>query len=504
MSESPSKIAVISDEYRLTWSELGDSVRALTSIILAQNLPPKVPVSILSGHGLSQVISIFALASCDIPFHIFSPSSTEIQVAHQLQQLSPSAILISPQFESRFKDMKLETTVISTDITARQTLGEQPTPPSRSTIPSDVATFFFTSGSTGKPKAVVTPHRTLLDGARIVSTYLGIDTEDRILSFLPFSFDYGLNQLMSVVHVGCELVLHQYRLPIDLYQAIERFQPTGIAGVPSMWNQFVSAIGTAGLSKDSLRSVRYLTTAGGFHSQRLLQDLDQTFPQSKIIVMYGLTESFRSTFLPYEELFRRPGSIGRAVPEVEILVIDENGRECDRGEIGELVHRGAFISYGYLNDPEMTQKRFMNLDTGGQGCRKEVAVKSGDLGSMDEDGYVYFHGRIDSQLKLQGYRVSPTEIEDGLIRTGLVEACAVVGLEDEPLIFKAGALCVPMRGIQWDTRNVLREARKYLPSPLLPTIISTCSELPVTTTGKIDYVEAKKLLEESRERSELD
>ena len=222
-----------------------------------------------------------------------------------------------------------------------------------------------------------------------------------------------------------------------------------------------------------------------------MRKLVEFFPHTEIIIMYGLTECFRSTYLPFAELLKRPGSIGKPVPEVEIMILNEQGQPCKPGEKGELIHRGAFISYGYLNATELTENRFIKVHTGGPGCVPETAVRSGDLVSRDEEGFIYFHGRLDMQMKCAGYRVSPSEVEEAVLLFSDMSQAASFGMPDS-LLGQAVYLAYstyskrPVEQIQLE-----RHLSKCLPSYAIPRYLRFYTKLPLTANGKFDYAVLK-------------
>ncbi len=379
-------------------------------------------------------------------------------------------------------------TVVSLPQYCFEELCELPGPPDwrEQSISKDLAAILYTSGSTGKPKGVMLSHANVMAGSTIVSAYLGITSSDRILAVLPFSFDAGMNQLMTAFEKGGTLVLINFVFAREIVQMLLKERITGLAGVPTLWTLLAQPNST--LSKQPLPDLRYITNTGGAMPQAVLRVLRQTLSTTKIILMYGLTEAFRSTYLPPEELDRRPTSMGKAIPDTEILVLNEQSKLCQAGEVGELVHRGPTVSLGYWNRPEDTARALRSnplLPPEMGDCEK--VCYSGDLVKMDEEGFLYFVGRRDTMIKSSGFRISPTEIEEVLFQTGKVRGAAVIGLPDEVLGQSIKAFVVPRDGDALDVEALLATCAEKMPRYMVPKTLEVLSELPKTSSGKVDY-----------------
>lgn len=349
-------------------------------------------------------------------------------------------------------------------------------------IDTDMAAILYTSGSTGKPKGVVLSHRNMVAGARSVASYLENTADDRILSVLPLSFDYGLSQLTTAFHSGAAAVLINHLLPRDVIKAVDSERITGLAGVPPLWLQL------AQLKWPDDCSLRYITNSGGAMQRVTLDALRKSLPKAKPYLMYGLTEAFRSTFLPPSEVDRRPDSIGKAIPNAEVLVLRQDGSECAPGEPGELVHRGALVSMGYWNDLEKTAQRFKPLRPVQQGLPiPEMAVWSGDIVRADEEGFLYFISRNDEMIKTSGYRVSPTEVEEVVYGTRQVAEAAAIGVA-HPTLGQAIVVVVSSPGAgEVDAAALIAGCKPHLPAYMLPhRIIAWNGSLPRNPNGKID------------------
>jgi acyl-CoA ligase (AMP-forming) (exosortase A-associated) len=356
-------------------------------------------------------------------------------------------------------------------------------PFSRGVVDCDIAAILYTSGSTGKPKGVVVSHRNLIVGAESVSSYLDNGPSDVILAALPLSFDAGFSQLTTGFNAGAHVVLVNYVLPEDVIRLCATHGVTGLTAVPPLWIQLAEKP----WPEEATRSMRYFANTGGRMPKVTLAKLRAIFPRARPYLMYGLTEAFRSTFLDPSEVDRRPDSIGKAIPNAEVLVVRPDGRLCDPGEPGELVHRGALVTLGYWKDAERTAQRFKPAPARQDGlCLREIAVWSGDLVTRDEDGFLYFVGRNDEMIKTSGYRVSPTEIEEVAYSTGTVLDAVAIGVEDPKLGQHIVLFVSPVEGQQVDPSALAAEFNRQVPLYMVPQRIVVRATLPRSPNGKFD------------------
>jgi len=360
-------------------------------------------------------------------------------------------------------------------------LGSSVLPPLRR-IDADMAAILYTSGSTGRPKGVVLSHRNMLAGAQSVATYLENRAGDRLLAVLPFSFDYGLSQLTTAFSVGASVVLMDYLLPRDVIRAVARYQITGLAAVPPLWNQLAQLA----WPEAAVACLRYITNSGGAMPVPTTAALLAALPNTAIYLMYGLTEAFRSTYLPPDQVRVRPESMGKAIPNADIMVVRPDGTECDADEPGELVHRGALVALGYWGDREKTDIRFKPAPGQPAGLpNPELAVWSGDQVRRDPEGYLYFIGRNDEMIKTSGYRVSPGEIEEVVYQMPDVEQAVAFGAP-HPQIGYGIVLLVQAPDDKLDVEAVMAHCRVHLPMFMLPGHVEITAELPRNPNGKID------------------
>lgn len=358
-------------------------------------------------------------------------------------------------------------------------------------IGEDLALLIYTSGSTGLPKGIMVSHRNLLEGAQTVSDYLALTERDILISILPFSFDYGLNQVTTAFLTGATVVLQRSMFPAEICGTLLRERVTGMAGVPMLWSQLAQAYSP--FLKTTFPDLRYLTNTGGHFPRRLVEQYRKAHPHIDLYLMYGLTEAFRSTYLPPGQLDRKPDSMGRAIPNVEILVVDEAGKECAPGQPGELVHRGAHIAMGYWRDPAATARVYRpNPLQGDQHGRTETVVYSGDMVKRDDEGYLYFVGRKDQMIKSMGFRVSPEEIEGYVHASGHVAHSAAFAVPKGEVEVEIVAAVVPKDPATFREEDLLEYCRREMPEYMRPAVIWRVDELPQTSTGKPDRPRLKQ------------
>jgi len=349
-------------------------------------------------------------------------------------------------------------------------------------IDADIATILYTSGSTGGPKGVVLSHRNLLAGAESVASYLGHTSEDVVLSALPLSFDAGLSQITTAFIAGAHIVLMNYLRPGEIAGQCARHGVTALTCVPPLWMQLTSL----DWPEQATRTLRYFANTGGHMPGTTLSRLREIFPQATPYLMYGLTEAFRSTYLDPVEIDRRPDSIGKSIPNAEVLVVRPDGELCAPGEEGEIVHRGALVALGYWNDPARTAERFRPFRPADSASRAEIAVWSGDRAVRDEDGFLFFVGRTDEMIKTSGYRLSPTEIEEAAYVTGLVAEAVALGIPDEALGQHVALVVTAAPDAPEDPVALIAAMRIQLPAYMVPQEVVFLPGLVKSANGKFD------------------
>lgn len=346
--------------------------------------------------------------------------------------------------------------------------------------PDALAAILYTSGSTGRPKGVMLSHANMWLGAVSVAHYLGVGEDDRVLAVLPLAFDYGQNQLLSTWYAGGAVVPLDYLMARDVMKAVERHDVTTIAAVPPLWLQLADLDWPEAVAA----KLRRLTNSGGALTEPLVRALRARFPAARLFPMYGLTEAFRSTYLDPALVDAHPTSIGRAIPFAEVLVVADDGREAQPDEEGELVHAGPLVAQGYWRDAERTAERFKPAPAfsrmGG------MAVWSGDRVRRDAAGLLHFAGRRDAMIKTSGNRVSPQEVEDAAIATGLAAEAVALGIPD-PALGQAIHLVVRAKGDQAAAEAALPAVlARELPGFMVPRAIHWREEMPLSPNGKLD------------------
>lgn len=346
--------------------------------------------------------------------------------------------------------------------------------------PNDLAAILYTSGSTGRPKGVMLSHANMWLGAESVADYLGLGGKDRTLAVLPLSFDYGQNQLFSTWHAGGCAIPLDYLVPRDVMKAVERHHVTTLAAVPPLWVQLCELDWPA----ETAAKLRRLTNSGGALTVDLVRRLRALFPKARVFAMYGLTEAFRSTYLDPALIDSHPTSMGRAIPHAEVLVVNDLGELSEVGEEGELVHCGPLVAQGYWKDAERTAERFRPAPAAS--VYGGIAVWSGDRVRRDAEGLLYFVGRRDAMIKSAGNRISPQEIEEAALATGLVAEAVALGVPDERLGQAVHLVVRAARGTSAAEEELPHKLMQELPNFMQPKVIHWRDAMPVGPNGKID------------------
>ena len=478
----PAATALITREGVLDYAGLERSVGALASGLKALGLAHGDRVaSWLPKNRMTSLLPL-ACARAGIVNVPVNPLLKRSQVAHILADSGAAAFITGKARLATLQDGDLPAGCRAIDEEEGAALIETQDPLAPSDCDSDdLAALLYTSGSTGRPKGVMLSHANMWLGAISVSHYLGLTPADRTLGVLPLSFDYGQNQLLSSWAAGAAVIPIEYLSARDVIRAVERHDVTTLAGVPPLWVQLIEAE----WPPRALLMLRRLTNSGGRLPTSVVRRMRELFPAAEIFLMYGLTEAFRSTYLDPALLDAHPDSIGTAIPFAEIMVAGADGAIACPGEAGELVHAGPLVAKGYWNDPVRTAERFRPAPAGSS--YGGTAVWSGDKVRSDEQGLLYFVGREDAMIKTSGNRVSPTEVEEAAVASGLIAEAVALGYPDQRL-GEAIALIVrpvPPHG-QHDEVELRNYLKRELPNFMQPSAIVWRSELPRSPNGKLD------------------
>ncbi|WP_186118330.1 acyl-CoA ligase (AMP-forming), exosortase A system-associated [Burkholderia gladioli] len=481
-----------------SYARLAQAVAHGAAALLAAGAAPGERIAILGPKQFETVVAILAANAIGALFVPINPQLKETQIEHIVADSGASLLLAGaerlkrmPALAARMASRTLPMEAFAEAIHAGGAMVDSSTTSAaRRLVDDDPAALLYTSGSTGKPKGVVVSQRNLVSGAFSVAAYQGLEAHDVILGVLPLSFDAGLSQLTTALVSGACYAPLDFLRPSEVPKYCEARGVTSITAVPPLWMQLASVE----WSEAARQRIRRFANTGGHLATPLLNRLEALYPQAAPYLMYGLTEAFRSTYLPPAEARQRPSSIGKAVPNAEILVLRADGSECGVDEPGELVHRGAFVTLGYWNQPELTAQRFRPLPSRhGEIPRHGVGVWSGDIVRRDAQGYLYFVARADDMIKTSGYRVSPTEVEDVLFALPHVREAAAFGVPHPALGEAIAVSIVTTLDAEQCREDIARACRAALPTYMAPLIVDMQPALPRNPNGKIDRAALKAL-----------
>jgi long-chain acyl-CoA synthetase len=481
----PAKTAVVSGSRRVTYDALERDANRLAHALRAAGVRRHDRVAICLDNSIEAAVSIFAALKAGGVFVAIPPGTKSAKLAWILNDCRAAAVIADGTRLRRLSAASTDLPHLQTTLSTaawEEVLTTQPDyPPPNANIDLDLASLIYTSGSTGAPKGVMMTHRSMVSAANSVIEYLENTSDDVILNVLPLSFSYGLYQLLMTIKIGGTLVLEpHFSYPHRMLEIAAREGVTGFPIIPT-----ISAILLQmDLSKYSLPALRYITSAAAALPVDHIRKLRAYFPGVKIFSMYGLTECKRVSYLPPDQLDVRPASVGRAIPNEEVYIVDEQGHEVPPHIVGELVVRGSHVMSGYWDRPEETARALRPGRFPG-----ERVLYTGDLFKKDDEGYLYFVARKDDIIKTRGQKVSPREVEEVLASIdGVIEA-AVVGVPD-PMLHQAIKAVVTLRaGAALNETDILRHCSQQLDDFMMPKIVEIRSQLPKTANGKIDKAE---------------
>ena len=504
---NPDKIALIFGNEKLTYRELFTKVNQIAYYLAELDLPKGSRIGIYSNKGIDQVIAILAILSTNYVLVPLTKLLKPEQVEYIIGDCDIKCIITDKIKLESIEEIKFNGHIISyetshKDLPSFEEIYKYYNKPYTCDVnghSNAVITYSF--GLSGKPNGIVISHRNLIDSARVVSQYLHLEQNDVISGLLIFNLDYGLNQLFCSLYKRATLALHRFVLPSDFFNHIINDKITVLPLMPINISDMFDEDEHRLPSAELLKGVRIITSSGGNVTAKMIKDLEKHFTNAKFYSMHGLTEAFRSTYLDPSQLKIRPNSIGKAIPDVELYVIDENGKECAPRVVGELIHRGGYIYKGFWNAPKETEQRFKSIDIlknainlEGQ-LRDEIVVKTGDFVYKNEEGYFYFVSRQDDMIKTRGFRVNPYEIEsviDNIFPS--IDQCAVFSIENEEI--EEEIVLVYSGNSELNSSEILFELKNHLASYMLPSKIIYKKSLPLIPSdkNKINKEELKKEL----------
>ena len=499
VSSHSDKTALIFNDKSITYTELFNKVNQVAFYLKELDLPKDSRIGIYSTKCIEQVIAVLAILSTD---YVLVPLTTLLkpeQVEYIINDCDIQCIITDKRQFSSIEAIKatgkFTGSVISYDTANQDTPSfeeiykyyNKPYSCDINSYSNAVITYSF--GVSGRPKGIVISHRNLIDSARVVSQYLKLTQNDIISGLLIFNLDYGLNQIFCTLYKKSTLALHRFILPEDFFNHLINDKITVIPLMPvyisQMFDEDISRLPNA----DLFSNIKTITSSGGNVTAKMIKDSKNTFQNAKFYSMHGLTEAFRSTYLDPSQVEIRPDSIGKAIADVELYVINEQGKECKVREVGELIHRGGYIYKGFWNAPEQNAQRFKSIqilkdviNIEGQ-LTDEILVATGDYVYKDEEGYFYFSSRHDDMIKTRGFRVSPYEIESVVAKNiPQIDQCAVFGIDNEQI--EEEIIMVYSARNEMSTKEILFELKKHLASYMVPSKVIYKKSLPLVQSDK--------------------
>jgi len=491
------KIALVCMKQRLTYAELDARSNALAHSLVATGVERGDRVVVFADNTIETVISFWAVLKANAVVSIVNPLTKSDKLSYLLEDCRPAALITDAHIYSVFAEPAkacphLRRVIVSgaIDDSKLATLphaqrwddaiagGERTTPPARTCIDIDLAAIIYTSGSTGDPKGVMLTHRNMLTACTSIASYLELQEDEVILGVLPLAFDYGLYQMIMAFRTGARLVLERsFTFPAQILNLMVAEGVTGFPGVPTIFSILAEL---KSLKDYDLSKIRFVTnTAAALPVKHILM-LRDIFPTARIYSMYGLTECKRCTYLPPQDIDRKPASVGIAIPNTEMWIVDEEGNKVGPDTVGQLVIRGATVMKGYWEKPESTAKKLKPGPLPG-----EQVLYTGDYCKMDDEGYLYFIGRMDDMIKSRAEKVAPKEVENMLMNIPGVKEAAVIGVPDDILGQAVKAFVVLEEGVTLTEKQLQNECQSRLENFMVPKYIVTMPSLPKTDTGKI-------------------
>jgi acyl-CoA synthetase (AMP-forming)/AMP-acid ligase II len=495
VQEHSDKPAIVHNNQSITYAELFTKVNQVAFYLNELDLPKDSRIGLYSNKGIEQVIAVLAILSTD---YILVPLTTLLkseQVKYIINDCGIKCIITDKLQLEDINEINFDGHIISYE-TANKGIAsfEEIFKYYNKRYICEVnghsnAVITYSFGVSGTPKGIVISHRNLIDSARVVSQYLNLVKEDVISGVLIFNLDYGLNQIFCTLYKKATLALHRFILPADFFNHLINDKVTVLPLMPVNISQMFDEDIDRTPSAELFSGVKTITSSGGNVTAKMIKDCKNTFHNAAFYSMHGLTEAFRSTYLDPSQVQIRPDSIGKAIADVELYVINEEGKECGVREVGELIHRGGYIYRGFWNAPEQNAERFKSvqilkdvINLEGQ-LTDELVVATGDYVYKDEEGYFYFVSRQDDMIKTRGFRVSPFEVESVVANNiPQIDQCAVFGIGNE--LIEEEIIMVYSAISEITEEEILFELKKHLASYMIPSKVIYKKSLPLIQSDK--------------------
>ena len=477
-SRNGSQLAISERDRSTTYDALRAHAAAVAGDLVARGVRPRDRVAIFLERGADAAAAYFGAVAAGCIVTFINERMRPRQLEYVLGHTSAAVLITSAEMLSR-QPRAIQADAAVVDIADIPAAGVfEPVPMAG----DQLVQLVYTSGSTGLPKGVAFTHANVWSAIQAITAYLGLTNDDRIASLIPFSSVYGLNQMLCAITMGAVLVVERSPIAHQILSGLRESAATVLAAVPPLWVQLLAV---PAFASEPLPSLRLLQNAGGHLPTDAVRRIRQAYPRARLYLQYGMTETFRSTFLAPEEVDRRPDSMGKAIPGAEVFVLREDGTECDPDEVGELVHRGPTVAAGYWNDPEMTSRVFRPFPmSAGSADAGERVVFSGDLVRRDADGYLYYVSRRDRLIKSLGFRIGPDEIVDVLFASGEILEAVVTTEPDDQRGERVIAHVVLVD--EGSLERLERFCRVELPRHMQPARIEVRAEMPRLASGKYD------------------
>ena len=479
----PDKTALVCGAQRVQYTDLRARVQRLAALLVDDGVRLGDRVVLLLEADIDYAVAVHAVLAAGAVIVPLTPTTKADKLAFVIDETEAVALLAHARLaplalEMRTRCASLRTLRLHTDFGA-EAPGGQPLPRAAE---EDLAALIYTSGSTGRPKGVMLSHRNMTSAWAQVQAYLGLAENDVIGLALPPTYSYGLYNLLMGLGMGATVVVErQAAFPIKVAEGLARERVTVLPGVPTL---FAALLNLPNLAAFDLRAVRLVTNAAAALPVRDVQRLRAALPQARLLLMYGMTECKRISYLPAEEVDRRPDSVGRGIPGQQHWLANEQGKPLPQGATGELVVRGPHVMRGYWRRPVETAERLREV-------AGSPALHTGDLFRTDADGYLYFVARIDDIIKTRGEKVAPREVEDAIYRLDGVTGCAVVGVPDELLGAAVKAYVTLHAGATLTPRDIVRHCQARLESHMVPNFVEVIDVLPTTDSGKVRHADLR-------------